>query len=44
MAGANRMTVEQVLREVLRDEHADVICESVKSIARVLMEVELIAA
>jgi hypothetical protein len=27
MAGADRMTVEEVVRKVLRDEHADVIRE-----------------
>ena len=29
MAGADRMTIEEVVRKVLRDEHADVIRESV---------------
>ena len=28
MAGAERMTIEEVVRKVLRDEHADVIRES----------------
>jgi hypothetical protein len=30
MAGRDRMTIEEVVRKVLRDEHADVIRESVK--------------
>jgi hypothetical protein len=34
MAGLDTMTVEEVVRKVLRDEHADVIRESVKAIAR----------
>src|SRR3954468_5089089 len=41
MAGQDRMTIEEVVRKVLRDEHADVIRESVKAIARELMEVEV---
>ena len=41
MAGQGRMTVEEVVRKVLRDEHADVIRESVKTIARELMEAEV---
>src|SRR5213080_4402469 len=41
MAGQQRMTVEEVVRKVLRDEHADVIRESVKAIARELMEAEV---
>ena len=41
MAGQERMTVEEVVRKVLRDEHADVIRESVKTIARELMEAEV---
>src|SRR3954471_13366525 len=47
MAGQDRMTIEEVVRKVLRDEHADVIRESVKTIARELMEAgvsELIGA
>jgi transposase-like protein len=35
------MTVEEVVRKVLRDEHADVIRESVKTITRELMEAEV---
>ena len=41
MAGAERMTIEEVVREVLRDEHADVIRESVRAVARELMEAEV---
>jgi transposase-like protein len=41
MAGAERMTIEEVVRRVLRDEHADVVRESVRAVARELMEVEV---
>jgi putative transposase len=41
MAGRDRMTIEEVVRQVLRDEHADVIRESVKAVARELMEAEV---
>jgi putative transposase len=41
MAGAERMTIEEVVRQVLREEHADVIRESVWAVARELMEVEV---
>ena len=41
MAGAQRMTIEEVVRMVLRDEHADVIRESVRAVARELMEAEV---
>ena len=41
MAGADRMTIEEVVRKVLLDEHADVICEAVKAIAAEMMEVEV---
>ena len=34
MAGADRMTIEEVVREVLREEHADVIREAVRAVAR----------
>ena len=34
MAGADRMTIEEVVRKVLREEHADVIRESVGAVAR----------
>ena len=30
MAGADRMTIEEVVKQVLLDEHADVIREAVK--------------
>jgi transposase-like protein len=35
------MTIEEVVREVLRDEHADVIRESVRAVAQELMEAEV---
>jgi transposase-like protein len=35
------MTIAEVVREVLRDEHADVIRESVKAVAQELMEAEI---
>jgi putative transposase len=41
MAGMNRMTIAEVVREVLRDEHADVIRESVRAVAQELMEAEI---
>jgi putative transposase len=41
MAGMDRMTIAEVVREVLRDEHADVIRESVRAVAQELMEVEV---
>ena len=41
MAGGDRMTVEEVVRRVLREEHGDVIRESVRVVARELMEVEV---
>ena len=41
MAGADRMTVEEVVRKVLLDEHADVICEAVKAVAAEMMELEV---
>jgi putative transposase len=41
MAGRDRMTVEEVVRQVLRDEHADVIRESVRAVAREIMEAEV---
>jgi putative transposase len=41
MAGADRMQVEEVVRKVLVDEHADVLRESVKWLAGQLMEVEV---
>ena len=41
MAGADRMTIEEVVRKVLLDEHADVIREAVKAVAAELMEFEV---
>jgi putative transposase len=41
VAGMDRMTIAEVVREVLRDEHADVICESVRAVAQELMEAEI---
>jgi hypothetical protein len=34
MAGADRLQVEEVVRKVLVDEHADVLRESVRWLAR----------
>ena len=42
MAGAERMTVEEVVRQVLREQHGDVICESVRAVAQELMEAEIV--
>jgi putative transposase len=41
MAGRDRMTIEEVVRQVLRDEHGDVIRESVRAVAQELMEAEV---
>jgi putative transposase len=41
MAGADRMTVEEVVRKVLLDEHADVIREAAKAVAAEVMELEV---
>src|SRR5947208_4234069 len=41
MAGADRMTIEEIVRKVLLDEHADVIREAVKAVARAMMELEV---
>jgi putative transposase len=41
MAGRDRMTVEEVVRRVLREEHADVIRESVRAVTQELMEAEV---
>ena len=41
MAGQDRMTIEEVVRQVLRDEHGDVIRESVSAVAQELMEGEI---
>lgn len=45
--GAARVTIEEVVRRVLLDEHADVVGEAVKAVAAGLMELavsELIGA
>jgi putative transposase len=41
VAGADRMTIEEVVKRVLLDEHADVIREAVKAVASELMEFEV---
>jgi len=41
MAGADRMTIEEVVKQVLLDEHADVIREAVKAVCAELMELEV---
>lgn len=41
MAGADRMTIEEVVRKVLLDEHAEVIREAVKAVAGEMMEFEV---
>jgi putative transposase len=41
VAGADRMAIEEVVRKVLRDEHADVIRDSVRWVAQELMEAEV---
>ena len=41
MAGADRMTIEEVVKQVLLDEHADVVREAVKAVAREMMELEV---
>src|ERR671926_327269 len=41
VAGADRMTIEEVVRKVLLDEHADVIREAVKAVVAEMMEVEV---
>jgi hypothetical protein len=42
MAGADRMAIEEVVRKVLVDEHADVLRESVRWLVGQLMEVEVV--
>jgi hypothetical protein len=42
MAGWDRMTIEEVVGQVLRDEHGDVIGESVRAVAQELMEAEVV--
>ena len=41
MAGQDRMTVMEVVRQVLREEHGDVIRESVRAVAQELMDLEV---
>ena len=41
MAGRDRMTIEEVVRQVLREEHGHVICGSVREVAQELMEAEV---
>ena len=41
MAGAGRMTIEEVVTKELLDEHADVIREAVEAVAAELMELEV---
>ena len=41
MAGADSMTIEEVLKQVLLDEHADVIRDAVTAVAREMMELEI---
>ncbi len=41
MAGADRMTVEEVVRKVLLDEHAAVIREAARPVAAEMMELEV---
>ena len=41
MAERQSMTIEEVVRKVLREEHADVIRESVRVVAQELMEAEV---
>jgi putative transposase len=41
VAGADRMTIEEVVRKVLLDEHADVIRAAVEAVAAEMMELEV---
>jgi hypothetical protein len=41
VAGRDRMAIAEVVREVLREEHADVIRESVRAVTEELMEAEV---
>src|SRR5215216_832480 len=41
MAGPDRMAIEEVVRKVLREEHADVIRDSVRWVVHELMEAEV---
>jgi hypothetical protein len=42
VAGVERMTIEEVVRKVLLDEHADVIREAVMAVAAEMMELEVV--
>jgi hypothetical protein len=41
MAGQDRMTIEEVVRRVLREEHGDVIRDPVRAVAREIVEAEV---
>jgi hypothetical protein len=41
VAGVDRMTIEQVVRKALVEDHADVIRESVRWVAQQMMESEV---
>jgi putative transposase len=41
VAGADRMAIEEVVKKVLLDEHADVIREAVRAVAQEMMEIEV---
>src|SRR5436190_825587 len=41
MAGRDRMTIEELVRQVLREEHGDVIRESVRAVTQELMEAQV---
>jgi transposase-like protein len=41
VAGRDRMTIEEVVRKVLAEEHGDVIREAVRAVAQELMEAEI---
>ena len=41
MAGADRMTVEEVVKRVLLDQHADVLREAARAVAAEMMELEV---
>jgi putative transposase len=41
VAGRDRMTIEEVVRKVLAEEHGDVIREAVRVVAQEMMEVEI---
>src|SRR4051794_5770909 len=41
MAGAERMTIEEVVKKMLLDEHADVIREAARAVAAEMMEIEV---